>query len=125
MSMHCQHEHDQPSIAAPAPQAVQHEFVGLYQDSGTYYFFREGHWHLCPSQDPYTLAKILAAKQAGSVFTISNSTPMLQLDPIDMQHVISDSQLTTPYMESPYDSSHNQYFTPSIGYQVIDHLVLH
>jgi hypothetical protein len=115
--MHHQHDHDQQSIATPA--SVQHEFVGLNQDNGSYYFFREGYWRLCPSQNPYAIATVVACGQQESAFTVSNSSPMVQLDPIDMQHY--SEQQSTSDVESPqsYDSPHNQYFTMSTGYQVI------
>jgi hypothetical protein len=115
--MHYQHDHDQQSIAAPA--SVQHEFVGLNQDNGRYYFFREGDWRLCPFQNPYAIAKVVAHRQQDDVFMVSNSSPMVQLDPIDMRHC--SEQQSTSYVESPqaYDSPHNQYFALSAGYQVI------
>jgi hypothetical protein len=70
MSMLQQHHNDHQSIADPASQALQHELIGLNQDTGHYHIFYDGSWRLCSIQDPYTIAEILAARQQGKVFTL-------------------------------------------------------
>jgi hypothetical protein len=125
MSMLQQHHNDHQFMADSASQALQHELIGLNQDTGHYHIFYDGSWRLCSIQDPYTIAEILAARQQGKVLTLLNASPMIQRDHIDMLRV-NDQQLSRPYVESPQsDYPHNQYVVQSTAYQVSDNVVLY